>query len=654
MKNKENGKKVFLSFFILSIFFVYIWFSNGNLFGTAEDSIPFYSPERSVNLYSHPWQQVGTGRVLSFGYNKLPWLYLASLLNDVLPNNVVQAGVFAFIIFTATYSVYLLTKELFKNNAAAYLAGVFYFLNLYTMSQVWARSIYVGMWAWAYLPLFSYLFIRWLKTGKLMRLVYLTASSFVYIWAFAQPGFVFPFVITGSVISLVYFFDTKYSKKVVLYRVMFAGIAFLLFNLWWVYPFVKLGNATFELTNANLSFQSLLSQSTQFPISEILFLKQKFLFYTSYNLGLAEGILWGDWYESFIANVLSGIVFFSVLYGWTKSKRNTAWKLITTLGLVGLFLVKGSNPPLGRLFYEKIFSNFSFTAAIRNPYEKVGSVWLMPYAILFGLGSSRILQTLKFYKKSIYIFLVFGVLVWPFWNNRLFVNYAWIKVPNHYSELNSFLANDVTDGRVLMLPMIPSHGLAYTWGYRGDDTTRFLIDRPAVSKISSHKYFYDKYTNLLKEFESNGAVTKYLDEFNIKYLVLREDVEWEMVGAQSPKEVGLLLQQNEELKFVHTFGSLDVYEYVNSGNKHIVSSGKSPPEIFYESISPVRYRVNVIESKDSFDLIFKESYSEFWEARIGEELLDSHHLVYDYANGWQVNKQGSFIIDIVFKVWPWE
>ena len=71
-------------------------------------------------------------------------------------------------------------------------------------------------------------------------------------------------------------------------------------------------------------------------------------------------------------------------------------------------------------------------------------------------------------------------------------------------------------------------------------------------------------------------------------------------------------------------------------------------------MSPARYRVQIGNARQRFDLIFKSTFNELWETKIDGKKLDEHFLVYDYANAWRIDRIGDYNIDIVFKVWPWE
>jgi hypothetical protein len=69
----------------------------------------------------------------------------------------------------------------------------------------------------------------------------------------------------------------------------------------------------------------------------------------------------------------------------------------------------------------------------------------------------------------------------------------------------------------------------------------------------------------------------------------------------------------------------------------------------YEQINPTKYTVQVNTSKPFF-LVFSESFDTGWVASInGQQIPGKYHLMVDgFANGWYVNRTGSFSIVLEF------
>ena len=164
-----------------------------------------------------------------------------SYLELFLSNVGSQMLVFVLLIFSGTYGTFVFTYKISKNKTAAVLAGLFYFLNLYCMSQVFRRALVVGMFAWAYLPIYSYFFISWIEESKVKYLLYYVLFNFIFLWSFANPAYIFSFV-GVSIIFLVYILivqkDFRTRFKIILLTTVFTFIT-LIINVWWLYPYIS-------------------------------------------------------------------------------------------------------------------------------------------------------------------------------------------------------------------------------------------------------------------------------------------------------------------------------------------------------------------------------------------------------------------------------
>jgi hypothetical protein len=400
------------------------------------------------------------------------------------------------------------------------------------------------------------------------------------------------------------------------------------------------------------NFNSLKGVSSYFPSEQIALLRQSYLF------GPKQDVY--TFYSNPIIYAMSVAGLITTTFGFVISRREKHWKYLLVIALFGWFVSKGTNPPFGYSVYQYLFSKIPQTMLFRNPYEKFGLVWLIPYSIFFSLGISALFDTKKVYGRIIarlVLLVVFTILVWPMWSGRIFADDVHIRVPDYYEEVNGFLNRDKSHSRLLMLPMIAGDAVVYNWdggNYHGVEPSEYLFDKPSVSKISrSNKYADDKYIKLRESFLEDEKYLKILTEVNIKYLILHHDYAEKVAKAEEVEQIQTKLMESEDIKLVRRVGELSVFEYLrNSNPKHIIVDGNNPPSIVSEKISNSSYRVDIKDSTEPFTLIFKESFNDMWEARILDEKVVDHFMVYDYANGWQVGREGSYTIDIIFNAWP--
>ncbi len=72
------------------------------------------------------------------------------------------------------------------------------------------------------------------------------------------------------------------------------------------------------------------------------------------------------------------------------------------------------------------------------------------------------------------------------------------------------------------------------------------------------------------------------------------------------------------------------------------------PQVTFKKIDSTYYKVFVKNAKSPFVLSFAERYSPLWEAKIKGSVEKDHFTINGYANGWYINNNGDYNIDLVF------
>ncbi|GEM_PF-10249 len=633
-----------LVFLIFSFVIAAVWFKDGYLLAAGEEGMAIYNPLRTLRVYKNVWYETGAGYPLPVNLPRITFFAIASILNIFVANYLTQSIIFSALLFSGITGVYLVTKEL-TDEKTAFFSSFFYFLNLYSLSQVWMRFLYTGIFTWAYLPIFLYLTIKLTLKPKVLWVFLFILSSLIFSTSYGHPAFIV--TIWAPTLIFVFFkiFKEKQIKGRVVYLLRFLSylVVWIIINLWWIYPYLIANADSFsKISDWKYNLNSLMGVSQYFNSDQILTLRQGFLF--------GKDSVFYSFYSHPIVQFVSILILVITLRGLIKGGKLKNWYFLVLLAFVGWFICKGSNPPFGRVFFEALFSKLSFAAALRNPYEKFGDVWLLAYSIFFGLGLQGLRRrTLLIILSAVYVFLV-----WPMWTGSLFLPHK-INVPDYYEKANTFLNNQKDEGRVLILPIIYGDSVHYTWGYKGLEPSEFIFDRPAISKMLRTKYFDEKYVSLHNAFVGEDNYNKLFDEMHITYLLLHEDLISEDSIASSSADVKKKLDANPQVEFLKKEGNLLVYKY-NSEKKGglFVLEGDNIPKFDFIKESSQRYLLRIHEVKSPFRLIFKNTFSDLWVARINGQILPRHELAYGYANSWWVNKMGSYQIEIVFKIWPWE
>lgn len=539
------------------------------------------------------------------------------------------------------------------------------------------------------LPLFTLMWIKWLNTFKFKYLLFLLVVSTVFSSAFALPSSVLTVWIPALLYSCVVFI--QFNNKIKIFTHSLLGLfLWLLASSWWIYPlWVFRNGSSLGEFNGQTNIEVLRDVSRYFPIDQIIFLKQKYLF------GPAN--FWGFYYSQPKIYLITLAIFILVVLGILLSRKYKNWFFLLTLFFVSLFIVKGSNPPFGDSLYLFLFKYFSFTQVLRNPYEKFGAAFLIPYALFFGIGFDKLIN---FFKKIsiplavIFFYAFFIFLVIPIWNGDMFPGYVHVAVPSYYLKANSYI-NENTKGRIFQLPFFNGSGIKYTWGYQGQEPSQYLFDRASLSVLYSVPKI-DRFYQLLDKYLENPNFPKLLSIMSVESIVNHQDEVMTIVyhndyfsseklinnwiGVSKGKNFGGLtvhiLSSNYWLGEIYAVNNLKEVNSLNQLFDNVVSSEFNPhtealiyqkdfnndlktkgflsPQIIYKKISPNNFEIIVKNAKAPFVLVETSNYDPFWKASSEGKIFANHFMVNGFANGWLIDKKGDYQITVQYKVLPWD
>jgi hypothetical protein len=83
----------------------------------------------------------------------------------------------------------------------------------------------------------------------------------------------------------------------------------------------------------------------------------------------------------------------------------------------------------------------------------------------------------------------------------------------------------------------------------------------------------------------------------------------------------------------------------NADNKQVEQS----PKITFEKLNPTEYNLEVVAEKPFF-LIFSESFHPGWRAYVEGKNIKNHFTANSFANGWYVEKTGTYQIELRFQL----
>ncbi|MCL5072644.1 MAG: hypothetical protein M1308_17390, partial [Actinobacteria bacterium] len=562
---------ILLTPFILVI----IWFHSGNMLGTGESGLPFYNLNIQLNLLNWAWGEGMLGVPTGIASASKPTFMLLALVEQLgLKGFLLQATLFYLLFVVAGFSTYYFVKKIFPNLPPKYylLAALFYWFNPISIVNVWNRFLYNYMFFWAQLPLMFLLIYQLLKTRKWL-FVLLLNSTFI-IFSYVQSAVPFIFLTWLLIIfSFIFYFLTENGESRKFYiKSLFVLVAFyILTNLWWITQFLSFFYSSNFTTTTSLFFSTTSNLATLTGLSQLLGLFS-YIFRYFHSSFIESGPVWARVFSFSPLVIFEFIPSLIILWVIFRYRRMKEVIFLGLLFFLTLFLIKGNQPPFGGIF-QFLFVNFSSIQVFRNPFEKFGFLLPVAAAPLFVFGVSKLVEsTESIFLKRIYFIVsaLIVVLLWgfPFWTGLVFTSTndtdvdklrsTEIRVPNYYQEANNWLKSQGDNFRFVSLPL-GGEGMTYTWEkpYSGVELSTTLFDVSNISFNTSVPY-YDKITSTIeKNLLQNNKFIDLLSLLNVKFLVLREDIDWRTRQMRNPQLLKPKLEQLLNKKKI--YGDLAIY-----------------------------------------------------------------------------------------------
>lgn len=601
-----------------------------------------YDSQITLNRYLHYWNERGLGASDPLLIPRTTQLFAFVAAERFLSNWQVQAVSFWLLLSAGLSGCYILLRRFItENDEVASWSSLFYFLNLYSLSQIWGRYITAGIFAWAYLPWFLWSWMLWLDTGRKRYLVFFALSNVLFANTFGSPVFIFTFWIPAGIYSL---FKLRPQIIQMVMRSLLGILCWLGIHFIWLYPFMTTSATSLSRsTEWFANFESLRGVSQYFGIDQLLLLRQGFLFSNYYFLH--------SFYDSLVATLASIGIVMVVVLGLIRGSNTFYKRFFVVLVIVGIIICKGTQPPLGIRIYQFAFKYFTPSMLLRNPYEKYGPAYLLAYTAVFAIGLTALNRKSKLLAMSAMCGVVF--VSWPMWSGVMHQGRQ-VEVPKYYGEVNALLNQDKTDFRVLVMPLIPGEAVRYVWPrgtYEGAEPSEFLFDKNTLGRTDYNAANYKKFFELSELINNKQDLGVIFDQLGIKYILVHNDQDFAFSGASSSAQAIASLAKTPGIEYVNSIDKLSIYE--NTKFKSMVDiTSDSPVEFKVVKKGTADYSIDIHNATSTVRLILKQAFNPKWTARIDGIIINDHFMVYGYANGWTINKQGNYRVNLSFDVWP--
>ena len=575
LKNKisANANVVSIMFLLaLSVFSVFSWIPKGEIWGGADVGIPVYSPENQLTtVASSWWEKHATGETNSMTYTSIPFYTMLSVANSVGLTPEFNQKFFIFLIlFGGSVAFYFLAFSFGFSKKTGLLAALFSLYNFNTLS-VWHRGVHNGMLMLLFIPVSLLILEKGVSRRSFLSIIVLNVFSFIMSYVYGAPGFTVAIWILWMAYFVFQFLKgDKTQRKFVLVYALITVVSWLLLNAWWILHFIESG----KFIIGSFSASDLLNRTVDVVIGLKRQTENAFVIRGLSRFYLYDTKDWGELYSNpffiFLSWIPTIIIFLTTLFKKNHSSRIWTWLML--LVVITLSISKGVNPPLGWLA-KFLFEKLSFLAPLRNPYEKVGILLILPYSFLFGLGLSQIFN---WFKKAVgrfavpflvaVIFVSCCVLVWPMWLGQTFIvpdyNYL-ISVPDYYNQAERWLKERSNDARILHLPIAPNESVDYNWGFTGGVPSQVFFSGSSLAYMIGVPSVDFQLNNLISLIhnEDTGGVKKLFGSLNVGWIVVHNETQSQRRKLESLDKINDWLKSAPEyLEHEIDFGPLSIWK----------------------------------------------------------------------------------------------
>lgn len=488
-------------------------------------------------------------------------------------------------IYTVLYTTFLASISSKKRIVIAWLASIFYLVNLGTIQYFFTPfepySTFWGFFPWEIFVLLRFLNKPSRKNLTIFAIVNLLATPQAYV----QTIFLVYLMCVGVFIGAhLLSMRTKWA----FFNGSVAVVVIFLVNAFWLLPqlyFVKTNvavttNAVQNKSQVEKFFQQNKRRGT---LADFVLMRE-------YNFDAIEidkvtqkpTYLMTTWIEHYAVPLTRYIgygVFITALFGIVVSKKYRL-ALGMTLSLCAFGLM--SDEPIVSLINNLIRVLPLVNQVFRNPFSKFIVPTIFVFSVGFALGLSVVLEALTKRSRELAAFVCAGIIVFFAWmgypliTGNLFSPSVRVVVPHEYFALFNFFSTADQNGRIANLPQTNYWGWeSYSWGSRGSGFIWYGIAQPIMDRA------FDVWNNELEAYywelhyalnsNSAEALNRVLNKYAISYVLFdRSFLPSDTLSVKYLLKEEDLLQNNPQTKLVFSQGSLSVYRVMQ--NQPIVSN----------------------------------------------------------------------------------
>lgn len=528
-------------------------------------------------------------------------------------------------ILLSFFSAFFLFKHLFNRTFFSIIAGLIYLFNTYFVLVILGGQTGVAL-AYSVAP---FIFLFWFKLLQTSEVQIRLAMGLGLITAFQvllDPRITYITLIGLGIIFVLFLFEKKKISINFFKNITISFVLVVLLHLYWIIPSilfqtVNLGNTQ----SGDLNFFSF----AKFENSLTLL-----------HPNWPENIFGKTYFQTPFFVIFPLLAFLSLLFIKKEDKSRLVIVTFAVIGILGIFLAKGTNDPFG-FIYTFLFYNIPGFSFYRDPTKWYIFISLS-YSILipFSLWQfQKVLvkknKTLQYFIPVLFvIFLLITLYRFTEVSNPL---YELKNIPQEYLKLSTFIGSQKESFRTLWIPQWQRYGY-------------FSDLHPAIGRYEILKTYNP--SSQIKELTKDNTI-ELLRLYGVKYIIVPYDSEQEIFlknrsyDSEQYEKTITSLENISSLTRISTFKNIGVFE-VNNYNDRIWSSKKIVNN--YKYISPSKYEITLINVKKGDMLYFSESYSKYWRIIINNKKNDYEiqSVNYNGINSFKLNLEGNYSVSLVY------
>ncbi len=272
------------------------------------------------------------------------------------------------------------------------------------------------------------------------------------------------------------------------------------------------------------------------------------------------------WYQNIAIQTLGYLPIVCAVFGsYILLRKKKKWGTgFIFLGILGIFLIKGSNSPFGMTYTFLQEGSDVFRQVFRWRSSKFWPLMAISIPVLATYGAVVISR-----KRPSAKLLLAGLLclyILPMLTGAMIRPSMFVKVPQEYTALGTYLKQADPQARIYVAPEANTlYFRNYSWGFFGSVMLNYVLPNPTFEKAliigsaeSEHGF------NVIKNAYYSGNIdsfNKALDLFNVEYVLDDRSVTKGESGYEYDLSLNTsLIESNPSMEMVWSQGELRMYK----------------------------------------------------------------------------------------------